>query len=182
MASRDPVITIGESDKSYKHCKRASSHGGGSMSRNRAVLLSLVVTVALNTLAGMITIAYANGTTIVETNPVSGALLEAFGPGTLLLHAALIALVYPVAFLVSMTISSSHWLFRSKRILLFAFALIVGILPIGAFVDLLSDVLVVSFGTDVLVGPQKIAAAAVICAVPFALVQVRRGWTLVNHS
>ena len=132
----------------------------------------------LNTLAGVLTIMYVNGTTIVETNPLSGTLLEEFGPSTLLLHANLIALVYPLAYLVSRTVSSTHWLFRSKRILLFAFSLMVAVLPVGALVDLTSDVLVVSLASDTLAGPQKTVAVALICAVPFALLQVKRRWTL----
>ncbi len=148
------------------------------LDRRDAILLSLSATVILNTLAGILTMAYANGTTIVETNPLSGALLETFGPGTLLVHAILIALVYPLIYMVSRTISSTHRLFRSKRILLFAFALMVAVLPMGALVDLSSDLLVVSLGSDILVGSQKIVLVALVCAIPFALLQVRRGWTL----
>ena len=148
------------------------------MERRDAILLSLGVTVILNTVAGVLTIAYVNGTTIVETNPLSGALLETFGPSTLILHAIPIVLVYPLAYLVSRAISSANPLFRSKRILLFAFALVVAFLPMGALVDLFSDVLVILFGSDTLVGPQKIVTVALVCAVPFAMTQVRRGWTL----
>jgi len=129
-------------------------------------------------LAGLLTIVYANGTTIVETNPLSGALLEEFGLGTLLLHVVLIALVYPLALLVSMTISSTNRFFSSKRILLFAFALMIAILPIGALVDLSSDVLVISLASDILVGPEKTVAVALVCAIPFAFFEVRRGWTI----
>ncbi|MGP8124942.1 MAG: hypothetical protein ACLQEQ_03620 [Nitrososphaerales archaeon] len=148
------------------------------MDRRDAILLSLSATVILNALAGILTMIYANGTTIVETNPLSGVLLETFGPGTLLVHAILIALVYPLIYMVSRTISSTHRLFRSKRILLFAFALMVAVLPMGALVDLSSDLLVVSLGSDILVGSQKIVLVALVCAIPFALLQVRRGWTL----
>lgn len=148
------------------------------LDRSKVILLSLSATVILNMLAGILTIAYANGTTIVETNPLSGALLEEFGPGTLLLHVILIALVYPLAYLVSRTISSTHRLFRSKRILLFAFSLMVAVLPMGALADFSSDVLVVSLASDILVGPQRMVAVALICAIPFALLQVRRRWTL----
>lgn len=132
----------------------------------------------LNMLAGILTIVYMNGTTIVETNPLSGALLEEFGPSTLLLHATLIALVYPLAYLVSRTISSTHWVFRSKRILLSTFSLMVAFLPMGAFVDFSSDVLVVSLASDILAGPQKAVTVALVCAIPFALLQVKRRWTL----
>jgi hypothetical protein len=60
------------------------------LDRRKALLLSLAVTVILNMLAGVLTIIYASGTTIVETNPLSSALLGEFGPGALLLHAILI--------------------------------------------------------------------------------------------
>jgi hypothetical protein len=148
------------------------------LDRRKALLLSLAVTVILNMLAGALTIAYANGTTIVETNPLSSALLAEFGLGALLLHAILIALVYPLAYLISRIISSTHWLFRSKRILLFTFSLMIAVLPTGAFVDLMSDLLVVSLASNILVGPQKIVGVALVCSVPFALIQVKRRWTL----
>jgi hypothetical protein len=148
------------------------------LDRKKALLLSLAVTIVLNMLAGVLTIIYANGTTIVETNPLSSALLAEFGPSALLLHAILIALIYPFAYLISRIISSTYWLFRSKRILLFAFSLMIAFLPTGAFVDFMSDVLVVSAASNILVGSQKIVGVALVCSVPFALVQVKRRWTL----
>jgi len=146
------------------------------------LLLSLIATVILNLLAGVLTIIYANGTTIVESNPLSSALLEELGPGALLLHVILIALIYPLAYLVSRIISSTHWLFKSKRILLFAFSLMLAVLPIGACVDLMSDVLVVSLASNALVGSQKIVGVALVCAIPFALINVKRRWTLEASS
>jgi hypothetical protein len=148
------------------------------LERRNAILLSLSATVSLNVMAGILTIVYVNGTTIVETNPLSGALLEAFGPGTLLLHAIVIALLYSLAHLVSRTIASTHWLFRSKRILLFAFTLMIVVLPMGALVDFLSDVMVVFLASDFLVGPLRMVEIALVFAVLLALLQVRRGWTL----
>jgi hypothetical protein len=148
------------------------------LKRRDAILLSLSATVILNVLAGILTIVYVNGTTIVETNPLSGALLEAFGLGTLLLHAILIALLYSLAYLVSRTIASTHWLFRSKRILLFSFTLMIVVLPMGALADFFSDILVVFLASDILVGPLKMVAVALVFAVPLALLQVRRRWTL----
>ncbi len=133
-------------------------------------------------LAGALTIIYANGTTIVETNPLSSALLGEFGPGALLLHAILIAFIYPLAYLISRIISSTHWLFRSKRILLFTLSLMIAFLPAGAFVDFMNDALVVSFASNVLVGAQKIVGVALLCSVPLALIQVKRRWTLKTPS
>lgn len=109
------------------------------LDRRKALLLSLTVTVIVNMLAGVLTIIYVNGITIVETNPLSSTLLGEFGPGALPLHAILIAFVYSLAYLVSRIISSTHWLFKSKGILLFAFSLMIAVLPAGAFVDLLTD-------------------------------------------
>lgn len=148
------------------------------LNRRKALLLSLAVTVALNVLAGALTIIYANGTTIVETNPLSSALLGEFGPGALLLHAVLIAFIYCLAYLISRIISSTHWLFRSKRILLFAFSLVIVVLPTGALVDFTSDALVVSLTSDVLVGAQKTVSIALLCSIPLALILVKRRWTL----
>lgn len=148
------------------------------LKRRDAILLSLSATVILNMLAGILTIIYVNGTTIVETNPLSGALLEAFGPSTLLLHAILIVLLYSLAFFVSRTIASTHWLFRSKGILLFTFALMIVVLPTGALTDFFSDILVVSLASDILVGPLKTVAVSLVFAVVIALLEVRRGWTL----
>gem|GEM_PF-700037 len=148
------------------------------LDRREALLLSLVLTVILNIMAGALTIIYANGTTVVETNPLSSALIGVFGPGALLLHAILIALLCPFAYLLSRTISSTHWLFRSKRILLFAFSLMIAIIPAGAFVDFVSDALVVSVVSNILAGAPKTVGAAFLCSVPLALIQVKRRWTL----
>lgn len=148
------------------------------LDRRKALLLSLTVTVILNALAGALTIVCANGTTIVETNSLSSALLEEFGPGALLLHAILIALLYSLAYLVSRTISSTHWLFRSKSILLFTYSLMIAFLPVGAFVDFTSDALVILLASNILVGPLKTVGAAFICSIPPALIQVKRRWTL----
>jgi hypothetical protein len=148
------------------------------LDRRKALLLSLAMTVTLNMLAGALTITYANGTTVVETNPLSSALIGEFGPGALLLHAILIAFTYSFAYLLSRVISSAHWLFRSKRILLFAFSLMIAVIPAGAFVDFMSDTLVVSLASNVLAGAQRTVGVALLCSVPFALIQVKRRWTL----
>ena len=58
----------------------------------------------------------------------------------------------------------------------------IAVLPAGAFVDSMSDALVISLASDILVGPQKIVGVALVCSVPFALIQVKRRWTLVVPS
>lgn len=143
-------------------------------------MLSLVVTVAANLAAGVLTLAYVNGTTIVETNPYSSVLLQDIGPATLLVHVFEIIILYPLAASVSMAISSPKPILRSKRIYLFTFSLLVSVLPAGASVDLLSDILVIALKTDALAGPQRIITLAFTFAVVFALVQARRRWTLVS--
>ncbi len=148
------------------------------MNRTDAILVSFFVTVSLNAFAGAITLAYANGTTIVETNPSSIALLRDFGAFAILVHAVEIAFAYPLAYIVSRLISSKRRLFSAKRIYLFAFAMLVTLLPVGAFVDLLSDALVVGFTSDALVGTQNIVGAALSVSVVVAAILTRRRWTL----
>jgi hypothetical protein len=144
-----------------------------------ALALSLTLTIVLNMLAGILTILAVNGSTIVETNPLSSALLQQLGSGTLLVHAVEIAGLYPTAYLLSRAISSGRSLFKdAKRIYLFTFALLIAVLPAGAFVDLLSDVLVVFWGFNVLVGPGRIVLVALVVATSFAAVQVSHGWPL----
>ncbi len=132
----------------------------------------------MNLLAGVLTLAFVNGTTIVETNPYSRLLLQDIGAATLLVHVVEIAVLYPLALLVSRAIDSTNPLLKSKRIYLLTFSLLVSILPAGASIDLLSDILVVTLGTDVLAGPQRIVLLAFLFASGFASVQVARKWTL----
>lgn len=151
----------------------------GAADRKRAVLYSLALTIAANVAAGVLTLAFVNGTTIVETNPYSAVLLQDIGPATLLVHVLEIAILYPLAVSISMAISSPMPILRrSKRIYLFTFSLLVSALPVGASVDLLSDILVISLKTDILAGPQKIITVAFLLAAVFAIAQVKRGWTL----
>jgi len=152
------------------------------MNRAQALLVSLVLAVVFNMMAGILTLAFVNGTTIVETNPYSSVLLQEIGSAALLVHALEIATIYPLAFLLSRAVSSDRPLFRVKRIYLFTFSLLIGVLPAGAFVDFLSDVLVLVSKTDALVGPEKIVAVALAIAVPFASIQVQRRWTLPKAS
>lgn len=146
--------------------------------RTRAMFTSLILTVVLNSAAGVLTLLFANGTTIVETNPYSSALLQELGPATLIVHALEIAIVYPLAEAVSRIISSKRPIFRVKRMYLFTFSLAISVLPAGAAIDLLSDVLVVTFTYDGLVGSLKIVVLSLIIAVTFAARQVNRKWTL----
>jgi hypothetical protein len=147
--------------------------------RSIALVLSFALTIALNVLAGILTILAVNGSTIIETNPLSLALLQQLGSGTLLVHAVEIAGLYPTAYLLSRAISSGRSLFKdAKRIYLFTFALLIAVLPAGAFVDLLSDVLVVFWAFNVLVGPGRIVLVALVVAISFAAIQVSHGWTL----
>jgi uncharacterized membrane protein len=146
--------------------------------RTRAMFTSLTLTVVLNSAAGVLTILFANGTTIMETNPYSNALLQKFGPATLIVHALEVAIVYPLAEAVSRIIASKRPIFRVKRIYLFTFSLAISVLPAGAAIDLLSDFLVVAFTNDALVGSLKIVVLSLIIAVTFAARQVNRKWTL----
>jgi hypothetical protein len=150
----------------------------GGWNRRRAVVASIVLTIILNSAAGVLTILFANGTTIVETNPYSSVLLQEIGPATIAVHAIEIALVYPLALGVSRIISSERPVFRPKRAYLFTFSLLVGVLPAGAAVDLLSDVLVLGFAYNGLVGPRTIVGVSLLCAFPFAALMVKRRWTL----
>jgi len=152
--------------------------GNHGWSRTRALVLSLIVTIILNSAAGVLTILFVNGTTVVETNPFSSILLQEVGAAAIGVHAVEIALVYPLAVAVSKIISSERRIFWPKRIYLFTFSLLIGVLPAGAAVDLLSDGLVLAFTYDGLVGPLKIVGLSLVFAVPFAALQVSRRWTL----
>lgn len=145
-------------------------------------MISLIATAAANVLAGVLTLAFVNGTTIVETNPYSSVLLHEIGAATLLVHIVEIAVLYPLALLVSRAIASTNPLLKSKRIYLFTFSLLVSVLPAGASIDLLSDVLVVTSGTDALAGPRRIVLLALLFASAFATIQVERKWTLGSQS
>jgi fucose 4-O-acetylase-like acetyltransferase len=142
------------------------------------MFISLIFTVVLNSVAGVLTLLFANGTTIVETNPYSGVLLQELGPATLIVHALEILVVYSLAEAVSRILSSKRPIFRVKRIYLFTFSLAISVLLTGAAIDLLSDVLVVTFTYDGLVGSLKMVVLSLIIAVIFAARQVNRRWTL----
>ena len=150
------------------------------MNRRNALLVSLVLTLSFNILAGIITLAYRNGITIVETNPYSRYLLTDFGAGALVVRAVEIASLYPLAYLLTRAISSQSRLFSAKRIYLFTFSFMIGLLPAAAFGDLLGDVMVVSLGSDLLSGFERILLFGLGLSIPFAAAQVLRGWTLVQ--
>jgi len=151
---------------------------GACVNRLRALLCSLVLTVLLNVLAGLVTLAYANGSTIVETNPSNGLLLSELGAAALLVRAFEIAALYVLAYLLSRIISSGYRILSAKRIYLFAFTLLIVLLPVAALADFLGDVLVVAFASDLLSGTPRILAIGLAAAVPVAAVQVARGWSL----
>ena len=148
------------------------------MNRNRAALLSLALAVGLNVSAGIITAAYANGSTIVETNPSSDYLLGLFGVAGLLVRAVEVASLYSFAYLLSLAISSKRLILSSKRIYLFSFSFLISILPAASFADFLNDVLVVSFASDLLAGGVRIFAFGLTVSLVFAGVQTAKGWTL----
>ena len=148
------------------------------MNRNRAILYSLLVAVILNMLAGIVTVAYANGTTIVETNPASDYLLGLLGVIGILVRALEVASLYSIAYLLSLAISSRQPILSSKRIYLFSFAFLVSILPAASFADLLNDILVVSLRSDLMAGTPKIFGFGLVVSMVFAGVQTVRGWTL----
>lgn len=148
------------------------------MDRTRALLFSLALAVVLNMMAGVVTLLYANGSTITESNPSSAALLQELGAVSLLVRALEIATLYSLAYLLSRAISSGRRIFRVKRIYLFTFSLLIAILPAGAFADFLNDVLVVFIASNALAGSDRMVLFALACAIPFAVLQVKRRWTL----
>ena len=148
------------------------------MNRTRAMVYSLVLAVALNMVAGLITVAYANGSTIVETNPSSDYLLGLLGVAGVLVRGVEIASLYSLAYLLSLAIASKRPILSSKRIYLFSFSFLISILPAASFADFLNDVIVVSFDSDLLAGIVRIFAFGLIASLAFAGVQTARGWTL----
>ena len=148
------------------------------MSRNWAMVYSLILAVALNTLAGAITIAYANGSTIVEMNSSSDYLLGLLGPAGILVRGIEIASLYSLAYLLSRAIASERPILSSKRIYLFSFSFLISVLPAASFADFLNDVLVVSAGSDLLAGIPRIFTFAFVVSLVFAGIQTVRGWTL----
>ena len=148
------------------------------MNRTRALVYSLVLTVAMNMLAGVITVLYANGTTIVETNPSSDYLLGLLGVAGILVRGVEIASLYSITYLLSLAIASKRPILSSKRIYLFSFSFLISILPASAFADFLNDVLVVSVGSDLLAGIVRIFGFGLVVSLVFAGVQTARGWTL----
>jgi hypothetical protein len=148
------------------------------LNRTRAVLYSLVLAVILNMLAGVITVAYANGSTIIETNPSSDYLLGLLGATGILVRGIEIASLYSLAYLLSLAIASRRRILSSKRIYLFSFCLLISILPAASFADFLNDLLVVSVGSDLLAGIGRIFSFGLIISLIFAGFQTARGWTL----
>jgi len=86
------------------------------LNRTRAIIYSLILAVSLNALAGGITVAYANGGTIVETNPSSDYLLGLLGVAGILVRGFEIASLYSLAYLLSLAIASRRSILSSKRI------------------------------------------------------------------
>ena len=148
------------------------------MNRARAIIYSLVLAVTLNTLAGLITLAYANGSTIVEMNPSSDYLLGLLGVAGILVRGLEIASLYSLAYLLSLAIASKRRILSSKRIYLFSFSLLVSIIPAASFADFLNDILVVSAGSDLLAGIARIFGFGLVVSVVISGVQTARGWTL----
>ena len=150
------------------------------MNRTRAILYSLVLAVTLNTLAGVITLVYANGSTIVEMNPSSDYLLGLLGLAGIFVRGVEIASLYSLAYLLSMAIASKRRILSSKRIYLFSFSFLISIIPAASFADFLNDVLVVSVGSDLLAGIVRIFAFGLVVSLVFSGVQTARGWTLAH--
>ena len=139
---------------------------------------SLLLSVSLNMVAGIITLAYANGTTIVETNPSSDYLLGLLGVAGILVRGGEISSLYSLAYLLSLAIASRRRIFSSKRIYLFSFSFLISVLPAASFADLLNDLLVVSMGSDLLAGIVRIFAFGLAVSIVYAGMQTARGWTL----
>ena len=148
------------------------------MNRMRAIIYSLTIAVALNMLAGIITVVYANGSTIVETNPSSDYLLGILGPAGVLVRGIEIASLYSLAYLLSVLIASKRPILSSKRIYLFSFSFLISVLPAASFADFLNDVLVVSQSSDLLSGIARIFGFGLVVSLVFAGIQTSRGWTL----
>ena len=148
------------------------------MNRTRATIYSLILAVVLNMLAGIITVVYSNGSTIVETNPSSDYLLGILGVAGVLVRGVEIASLYSLAYLLSLAISSKRRILSSKRIYLFSFSFLISILPAASFADFLNDVLVVSVGSDWLAGIVRIFTFGLVVSLTFAGIQTVRGWTL----
>lgn len=148
------------------------------MNRTRAIIYSLIFAVILNMLAGIITVLYANGSTIVETNPSSDYLLGILGVAGILVRGTEIATLYSLAYLLSLAIASERPILSSKRIYLFSFSFLISILPAASFADFFNDLLVVSAGSDVLAGIVRIFSFGLVVSLTFAGIQTARGWTL----
>jgi hypothetical protein len=142
------------------------------------MVYSLFTAVSLNTAAGVLTLTYANGNTIVEMNPSSDYLLGLLGVAGILVSGVEIASLYSLAYLLSLAIGSSAPILSSKRIYLFSFCFLISILPAASFADFLNDVLVVSVGSDLLAGIARIFSFGLIVSLIFCGIQTARGWTL----
>lgn len=152
------------------------------MNRTSAIIYSLVLAVTLNTLAGVITLVYANGSTIVEMNPSSDYLLGLLGVAGILVRGVEIASLYSLAHLLSLAIASKRRILSSKRIYLFSFSFLISILPAASFADFLNDVFVVSAASNLLAGIVRIFTVALVVSLVFAGVQTARGWTLAHQD
>ena len=152
------------------------------MNRTSAIIYSLLLAVALNILAGVITLVYANGSTIVEMNPSSDYLLGLLGVAGILVRSIEIASLYSLAYLLSLAIASKRRILSSKRIYLFSFSFLISILPAASFADFLNDFLVVSVRSDLLAGIVPIFSFGLVVSLVFAGVQTARGWTLTGKG
>ena len=148
------------------------------MNRTRAIIYSLILAVVLNMLAGIITVVYANGSTIVETNPASDYLLGMLGAAGVLVRGIEVASLYSLAYLLSLAIASKRPILSSKRIYLFSFSFLISVLPAASFADFLNDVLVVSLSSDLLAGIVRIFGFGLVVSLVFAGIQTSRGWSL----
>ena len=146
------------------------------------MIYSFVLAVSLNTVAGIITLVYANGTTIVEMNPSSDYLLGLLGVAGILVRGVEIASLYSLAYLLSLAIASTRPILSSKRIYLFSFTFLISVLPAASFADFLNDLLVVSVGSDLLAGIARIFAFGLVVSLVLAGVQTARGWTLTQKQ
>jgi len=148
------------------------------LNRTRAIIYSLILAVVLNMLAGIITVVYANGSTIVETNPASDYLLGMLGAAGVLVRGIEVASLYSLAYLLSLAIASKRPILSAKRIYLFSFSFLISILPAASFADFLNDVLVVSLSSDLLAGIVRIFGFGLVVSLVFAGIQTSRGWSL----
>ena len=137
------------------------------LSRRHQILL-MTLSLVFNTGAMMITIAYARGTVIIETNPMTRSSIATLGSLAPLANCAVIILIYLAILRVEGT-------FRGGALGKFAWFVEFGLdfsallLPIVTFLDVFGDVAVVFFGANLMTLTQLLVFSPLV-AFDFAMV------------